>query len=240
MSGGGQAAPGSGTGAVIGGTLAGDRVSWSIVVPVKRLAAAKTRLLLAGQARSGLALAFACDTVAAALACPAVTVVVAVTSDRRAAHELTGIGAHVVPDGPDAGLNAALEYGARAAREHGPDHAVAALSADLPALRPGELQRALSVASTHLRAFVADVTGSGTTLLACLPSVELRPEFGRGSAQRHRRSGAYAIEDSRLQSLRQDVDTAADLRAAAALGLGPRTNALLGGARPRPATTFGM
>jgi 2-phospho-L-lactate guanylyltransferase len=240
MSGGGQSAPGASTGAAIGETVAGDRVSWSIVVPVKRLAAAKTRLLLAGRARSGLALAFACDTVTAALACPVVATVFAVTSDRRAAHELTRIGARVVPDGPEAGLNAALEYGVRAAREHRPDHAVAALSADLPALRTGELQRALSLASTHRRAFVADAASSGTTLLACQPSVELRPEFGRDSAQRHRRSGAYPIEDSQLQSLRQDVDTAADLHAAAGLGLGPRTCALLGCAPPRPAAIFGI
>jgi 2-phospho-L-lactate guanylyltransferase len=57
---------------------------------------------------------------------------------------------------------------------------------------------------------------------------ELNPEFGPESAERHRRSGAYAIEDVGLDSLRQDVDTVADLDAAARLGLGPRTSRLLG------------
>jgi 2-phospho-L-lactate guanylyltransferase len=200
---------------------------WSIVVPVKRLSAAKTRLSLSEHPRNVLALAFACDTIAAALACPLVATLVAVTSDRRAAHELEQLGALVVPDGPEAGLNPAVEYGARVAREHAPRRGTAVLSADLPALRPEALGRALLRASAHRRAFVPDADGRGTTLLACLPEEELYPEFGSGSAERHRRSGAYAIEDAGLESLRQDVDTAADLDAAARLGLGPRTSRLL-------------
>lgn len=201
--------------------------TWSIVVPVKRLSAAKTRLSLSEHPRNVLALAFACDTVTAALACPLVTILVAVTSDLRAARELERIGALVVPDGPEAGLNAALEYGAKVARQRAPDRGTAALSADLPALRPEALGRALLSASAHHRAFVPDADGGGTTLLTCLPTVQLQPEFGPGSAERHRRSGAYPIEDAGLESLRQDVDTAADLDAAAQLGLGSRTSRLL-------------
>src|SRR4029453_2848078 len=117
--------------------------TWSIVVPVKRLSAAKTRLSLSEHPRNVLALAFACDTVTAALACPLVTILVAVTSDLPAARELERIGALVVPDGPEAGLNAALEYGAKIARQRAPDRGTAALSADLPALRPEALGRAL-------------------------------------------------------------------------------------------------
>jgi 2-phospho-L-lactate/phosphoenolpyruvate guanylyltransferase len=202
---------------------------WSIVVPVKRLSTAKTRLSLREHPRNVLALAFACDTIAAALACPLVATLVAVTSDLRAARELEQIGALVVPDGPEAGLNAALEYGAQVARQRAPNRGTAALSADLPALRPEALGRALFSASAHRRAFVPDVDGRGTTLLTCLSKVELHPEFGPGSAERHRRSGAYTIEDPGLESLRQDVDTAADLDAAAQLGLGSRTSRLLDG-----------
>jgi 2-phospho-L-lactate/phosphoenolpyruvate guanylyltransferase len=205
---------------------------WSIVVPVKRLTLAKSRLMpQASRSRSRLALAFAGDTVQAALACEMVRAVVAVTSDQDAAAELRQIGARVVADGPEAGLNPALEFGAQAAREDWPGHGVAALSADLPALRPAELGRALSIAAEHHRAFVADAGGSGTTLLSCLPRVELCPQFGPGSARRHLDSGAYLIEDAGLQSLRRDIDTAADLRAARLLGLGPRTSALLADTR---------
>ena len=48
-------------------------LAWSLVIPVKVLAHAKTRLApLAGPHRAELALAMAADTVAAGLACPAV------------------------------------------------------------------------------------------------------------------------------------------------------------------------
>ena len=207
---------------------AADGPSWSVVVPVKRLTAAKSRLLpQAGRVRSRLALAFACDTIEAALACPLVGTVVAVTSDPLAAIQLQQIGAQVVADGPEAGLNPALNHGVRAARQHASGDAVAALSADLPALRPDQLGLALSIAAAHRRAFVADAAGSGTTLLTSARGAELRPRFGPASAQRHLRGGAYPIEDDGLESLRRDVDTAADLRAARLLGLGRRTSALI-------------
>ncbi|MGW5885677.1 2-phospho-L-lactate guanylyltransferase, partial [Streptomyces koyangensis] len=64
-------------------------------------------------ARPGLALAFALDTVAGALACAAVADVVVVTDDAEAGKELSRLGARIVADAPAAGLNAALVHGAR-------------------------------------------------------------------------------------------------------------------------------
>src|SRR3954451_14868062 len=59
---------------------------WGIVVPVKRLTIAKTRLQSYGDAaRQDLALAFALDVVTAGLQCDAVTAVLVVTDDDRAA-----------------------------------------------------------------------------------------------------------------------------------------------------------
>jgi 2-phospho-L-lactate guanylyltransferase len=50
------------------------RFSWTVLLPVKVLARAKSRLaVLAGDRRRDLALALAADTVAAVAACPAVT-----------------------------------------------------------------------------------------------------------------------------------------------------------------------
>ncbi len=55
-----------------------------------------------------------------------------------------------------------------------------------------------------------------------------RPAFGLGSRDRHRAAGAAKELDlPALRGLRQDVDTPADLRLAADLGLGPRTAAAL-------------
>jgi 2-phospho-L-lactate guanylyltransferase len=87
-------------------------------------------------------------------------------------------------------------------------------------------------ASSHHRGFVPDVPGTGTTLLAAPPGVPLDPRFGPGSAAAHAASGAIRLEGD-WPSLRQDVDTPADLVAAARLGLGPRSAARAGGSLAR-------
>ncbi|MDT9683889.1 2-phospho-L-lactate guanylyltransferase [Streptomyces sp. TRM76323] len=195
---------------------------WSLVVPLKPLALAKTRLAgaVGPPERRRLALAFAQDTVAAALACGAVRDVVVVTDDPVAASRLAALGAGVVPDRPGAGLNAALAYGAEAVRARRPGAAVAALNADLPALRPAELGRVLAVAGRFPRAFLADAADIGTTFLSAAPGKELRPAFGGASRLRHLSSGAVEIRLGGVVSVRRDVDTEADLRAALELGVG--------------------
>jgi 2-phospho-L-lactate guanylyltransferase len=203
-------------------------LQWSVVVPAKRLTAAKTRLApltaeLHGGSAAGhehLVLALLADTVAAALDSPAVGLVLVVTDDPRAAALVTGLGARTVGDEPDSGLNAALAHGARMVA--GP---VAALSSDLPALRPAELTAALQAAAAAPRAFVADAQGSGTTLLAARDG-ELAPRFGSASAAAHAAGGAEPLAGD-WPGLRRDVDTPADLRAARRLGLGERTAGFL-------------
>ncbi|ARZ67659.1 2-phospho-L-lactate guanylyltransferase [Streptomyces sp. HU2014] len=205
---------------------------WTLVVPLKPLALAKSRLATGtGRApRPTLALAFALDTVAAALACRAVGDVVVVTDDPVAGARLGALGARILPEPPGTGgLNGALAHGARTVRERAPRAAVATLNADLPALRPGELGRVLDSATEFPRAFLADAAGIGTTLLAAAPGMELAPAFEGRSRARHRASGAREIELAGVDSVRRDVDTAEDLRAALALGVGPRTAAAADG-----------
>lgn len=198
---------------------------WSLVVPLKPLVLAKSRLAGAadGILRPHLALAFAQDTVAAALACGVVRDVAVVTDDPAAGGELAAMGARIVPDSPGAGLNAALAHGAEVVRALRPGAAVVALNADLPALRPEELTRVLVRASVFPRAFLADAAGIGTTFLSAAPGTELRPAFGGRSRRRHLASGAAEILLDGVESVRQDVDTGDDLAAALALGVGPRT-----------------
>jgi 2-phospho-L-lactate guanylyltransferase len=191
-----------------------------VVVPVKRLALAKTRLAAYGEdARQELALAFAADVVAAA---SAVARVLVVTDDDRAAAALSALGAEVTADDPDAGLNPALAHGADLLRRRDPDSGVATLAADLPAARAGDLRAVLSEVGRR-RAFVADLAGTGTTLLAAGRGQELAPAFGTGSREAHAGSGAVELQASR--GLRCDVDTPQDLLAALALGAGSRTSA---------------
>jgi 2-phospho-L-lactate guanylyltransferase len=248
---------------------------WSVVVPVKRLHRAKTRLRasLPDVDHDALVLAMALDTVAAALASPPVGAVIVVTDDPVAAPALAALGAVCIPDEPDAGLNPALEHGAAEAVRRAPDWGVAVLGSDLPALRPAELASALEAVPSGSgrggpggldlaggsgravepggldlaggsgraggpgattgravgpgRAFVADAAGTGTTLLAAGPRVALRPAYGPASAAAHAASGAVALSGD-WPSLRRDVDTAADLRVAAALTLGPRSASVIG------------
>ncbi|MFF4949005.1 2-phospho-L-lactate guanylyltransferase [Streptomyces chattanoogensis] len=206
-------------------TRDGADAGWSLVVPLKPLVRAKSRLAKAAgeRFRPQLALAFALDTVSAALACDDVRDVAVVTDDPEAGERLAALGARIVPDTPARGLNAALAHGADAVRARRPGAPVAALNADLPALRPAELELVLHSAALFPRAFLADAADIGTTLLSATSGVELAPAFGGASRARHLASGAREITALGVPSVRRDVDTGEDLRAALALGVGPHT-----------------
>jgi 2-phospho-L-lactate guanylyltransferase len=208
-----------------------------LVVPIKRLDRAKSRLrgAVAG-AHAGLVLALLLDSVTAALEAEGVRRVLVVCEDDRVPLALRGTGAECVDERGLAGLNAALAYGADVLRERNRRGVVGALQADLPALRPKELAEAVALAEGR-RAYCPDRPGSGTTLLLAAAGEALRPAFGPGSAAAHAASGAVAV-GAGLDSLRCDVDTAADLAAAAELGLGART-APLAGATPKFTGPYG-
>ncbi|MFE9745582.1 2-phospho-L-lactate guanylyltransferase [Saccharothrix saharensis] len=189
-----------------------------LVVPVKTLERAKSRLVGARLDRPALALAFALDTISAAL--PAVRHVLAITDDPAVIAELRTLGVESAP-GPE-GLNESLRFGFGLLRSRDPDSVVGALQADLPALRTRELVAALATA--HGRSFCPDRQGTGTTLLLSAPGGDLDPSFGPDSAAAHTASGATPLLGP-WPSLRHDVDTAEDLRRAADLGLGRHTSA---------------
>ncbi len=200
----------------------GSLLPWTIIIPVKRLDTAKTRL--ARPDRADVALAMALDTVRAVRDAEVAGVVV-VTDDERLAAVVTSW-ALTVPDEKRAGLNAALRHGALVAREQAPDRGVAALAGDVPAVRPKEVRAALALAGAHPRTVVADAAGTGTVLLTAQPGVELAPEWGEQSRLAHVRSGAVDLTDElgdQVPGLRLDVDTLADLAEARTLGLGPAT-----------------
>lgn len=193
---------------------------WTVVVPVKGLASAKSRLAEPARNRA-LALAFAQDTVAAVEAAAGVGRVVVVTGDEEVAGALVPLGALIRPDVRIGGLNAALRSGAAYAVATWGRHPVAALPSDLPALRAEQLAAALVAAGAHRRAFVADADGRGTTLLTAYDGA-LDPRYGTGSARLHTTAGAVPLAGD-WPGLRRDVDTLADLRSAYELGVGPRT-----------------
>ncbi len=200
-----------------------------LLVPVKPPARAKSRLRGAwpGVPHEELVAALVADTLAAAADCAAVAELVVVGGPVDFA------GVRVVSEPGSGGLNGALRHAVATGVAGIGDHRrvpvnLAVLLGDLPALDPLELAAALAAATT--RAFVADAAGTGTTLLAAPAGADLDPRFGPGSAAAHRASGAAPLAGA-WPTLRRDVDTAADLAAAADLGLGRRTAALLAGAR---------
>jgi 2-phospho-L-lactate guanylyltransferase len=196
---------------------------WTAVIPVKRLGAAKTRLrgAVPTDRHPELALAMVRDTAAAVLAATAVAELLVVTDDPQVGAAVRELGARVVAD-PGGGLNAAMRFGADEAAGLSAHRAV--LAGDLPALRPEQLDEALSRVSG--RAFVPDAAGIGTVLLAAPARWALQPRFGGPSAAAHAESGAALLRGD-WPGLRQDVDTAADLDAVLGLGAGERTCGLL-------------
>ncbi|MGH3940247.1 MAG: 2-phospho-L-lactate guanylyltransferase [Pseudonocardiaceae bacterium] len=205
-----------------------------LLVPVKSLARAKTRLRRAAdggigstQAHLMLALALARDTIAAAAGAAMVHRVVAICSDAMVREALVRDGVEVIEDEPAAGLNPALRYGEAVLRATNPAAAIGALQADLPALRPAELDCAVRDGlATGSRAFCTDRAGIGTTLLLAAPQLRLDPQFGPESAAAHRARGARELSGC-WPGLRCDVDTVADLAVATDLGVGPFTRSAL-------------
>ncbi|MFW0791892.1 2-phospho-L-lactate guanylyltransferase [Gordonia sp. CPCC 205333] len=206
----------------------------AVVLAVKELTNAKTRLTEAVPDREDLVLAMFADTVDAVRAA-GVEHVVVVSLDADVAawarrHQVT----HVGDAERDSSLNAAFALGAEVARAG--DHelsAIALLQADIPALRPAEFASAIIAAGPHPRAVVADRDGTGTTMLVRHPHVTEMSSFGPGSAAAHRTAGAVDLDPlgHNWPGLRTDVDTLADLAAAAELGVGEHTASWIQGRR---------
>lgn len=200
-----------------------------LIIAVKRLAAAKSRLsaLFDADARERVVLAMLVDTITAARAVPTVGSVTVVTPDPVAARAARDLGAAVVadptgPDHPDPLNNAILAaYGSISTLTPN----VVVLQGDLPALRAVELSEALDRAALHPRSFVPDRQGTGTAALFAF-GVSLDPRFGSDSAGRHRDSGAVELAGA-WPGLRCDIDTPEDLAAARSLGVGAATAAAI-------------
>lgn len=199
-----------------------------VVIPVKPPHRGKSRLgELPDEQREALAVAFALDVVAVASATHGVTEVIVVTDDFRLAGQLRGQGATVMPDGASDDLNESLVQAAYEAWRRHPGARVAALCADLPALRPDELAEALAASRADRACFVADAAGTGTAMYVAPTAALFSPDFGPSSARRHRDAGAESV-DGPLVSLRHDVDSPGDLGRVLVLGVGRHTSAVMG------------
>lgn len=193
-----------------------------LVIAMKRLTAAKTRLapIFSAAKRESMVLAMLVDTITAASAVAAVTVV---TPDDVAADAARQLGATVLTDPTPVGhrdpLNNAISQAEAVVRRRTTN--VVVVQGDLPALQPQELAEAVAAARSYRRSFVGDRHGTGTSALFAF-GVPLEPRFGPDSAQHHRHSGAIELTGA-WPGLRCDIDTPDDLMVARRLGVGAAT-----------------
>lgn len=200
-------------------------VSVGSVVALKPVEVSKSRLnTVPAPLRRRLAGCMALDTLSALAA--ATDQLVVVSDDPTIAMRLQRdrIPAVVVPEPDPGGMNEALRLGDQLLLDHGYTRVLAAVG-DLPAVTADAVGRLLD-SSAHLpRAFVADHSGYGTTMLIGAAG-ELDPRFQGASAQAHRMSGAVPVSDPDPR-LTSDVDAVEDLDVVIALGVGPHTAGLV-------------
>jgi 2-phospho-L-lactate guanylyltransferase len=202
-----------------------DEPDIGLIIAVKRLAAAKTRLapVFSARTRENVVLAMLVDTLSAAARVGSLRSIAVITPDEAAAAAATELGAEVLadptPEGHSDPLNNAIAAAERAIAESLSN--IVVLQGDLPALQTQELSEAIAAARHHRRSFVADRLGTGTSALFAF-GTGLDPQFGPDSSARHRRSGAIELTGA-WPGLRCDVDTPADLAAARRLGVGAAT-----------------
>ena len=190
----------------------------TVVLPVKRLSAAKQRLRgglggLDGEERRALAEAMVGDVLEAIGAARTVERTIVVSGDPTAQELAAAAGAEVVPDPEDAGHNQAALAGIARAEADGAG-CVVLLPGDCPLLDPRELDRLLTGIPDRYVGIVPDRHGTGTNALVLSPPGAIVPSFGEGSCARHvaaaREAGAaFGVEE--LPSLGLDLDTPADI-----------------------------
>jgi 2-phospho-L-lactate guanylyltransferase len=185
------------------------------ILPVKRFAAAKSRLAtgIDGERRRTLAAAMLEDVLTAISSARQIDRMIVVTADPGAAEQARADGAEVVADHAEEGHSAAALAGVARALEAGAERAIL-LAGDCPLLDPRDVDRLLTAVPERWVAVVPDRHGTGTNALVLAPPDAIEPAFGEGSCERHvgaaRGAGVpYAVEH--VESLALDLDTPADV-----------------------------
>ncbi len=196
------------------------------IIPVKRFAEAKQRLLehLGRPQRAALVKAMLTDVLARVTEAEKVERVIVVSGEGRAERialaraQRTTTPVEVLRDPDDRGHSEAATLGIIRALALGAECS-ALLPGDCPLLDPDELDAALARMTAGRVAVIPDRHGTGTNGLLLAPADAIGPAFGRDSCGRHldraERAG-YEAATEPLTSLALDLDTPDDLRALAA------------------------
>lgn len=204
------------------------------IVPIKRLAAAKSRLAVALDAadRSALMLAMLADVLMNLRRSSGIARVVVVTDDREVRHRAIAEGAEVVADHDSGSHSAAALRGIAAVAA--PTDRVLLAPGDCPLVRVEELDELLLAPQPPV-VVVPDRHGAGTNALLLDPPDAIDPSFGEGSRDRHLQLAAGAGVQGEVRvvpSLALDIDTPEDLatlraRFASQRGGAPATRGVL-------------
>jgi len=200
------------------------------VVPVKTLAASKSRLLpeCSRADVERLALAMMADVIDALRRVPALARVVVVTPDVAVARAAEAAGGEVLLR-DDPGLNPSVEA-ASAEVAAQPEDGVLVVLGDVAAAAPSDLAALLEAVETRGVALAPSSDG-GTAALLRVPFDVIPARFGPDSAKRHREAAERAnvpCREMRLASLSVDVDSGEDVDEILRIGtLGHRTREAL-------------
>lgn len=206
-----------------------NAATW-VLIPVKPLATAKTRLaeVLAPAERRALVLAMLDDVLDALAGVSGLAGVALVGGDAELARHLAGRDLRLLAE-PEPGLNAALRAASAELAAAGAGRLLI-LPADIPALDRAALEALLAIDGEPVAALVAASADGGTNALLLAPPTLLEPAFGPGSCARYRQVAEAIGVAPRVLDLPQvalDIDRPADLLALESLAGAPRTRALL-------------
>ncbi|MDF3307920.1 2-phospho-L-lactate guanylyltransferase [Rhodococcus sp. T2V] len=198
---------------------------YAVVVPIRSLRTAKSRLQTESDVmRAQLALAFFLDTITALERSTEVERIVVVSRDATVQGWVRGR-CDIVPDG-EIGLPAAIDRGIERLRRLRHSGSVAVVLPDLPYATTDAFDLLLASARGRLRAFLADVAGTGTTCVTAASTEAVVHRFGPNSARAHTEAGLAAL-DVPVPNLRNDIDVLDDLRQRHAQSPGNATKKIL-------------
>lgn len=178
-----------------------------VLVPVKALGLAKSRLNLPPDERRMIARTLAEHTLRTVAGTLGSRFLVVVTADPSVGELAAQSGASVVND-PHGDLNRAVQHGLASITLGKP---VLVLVADLPRLESRALAALVEeVGSSKEPCYVPDVHGTGTTAAYLPPGWRLPTRFGQGSASRFRAAGWARVVNAPIETC-IDLDTISDL-----------------------------
>jgi 2-phospho-L-lactate guanylyltransferase len=188
------------------------------LIPVKRLAESKSRLLpeLPDARRQALTLAMLEDLIEALSRSRDVDRIAVTTPDPVVADRARAAGAEILLR-EEPGLNAALEDG-RERLNIDADVGFLIVLGDVAGARSTDFDRLIVAGQAGVRpgVWLAPSSDGGTSALLQIPSNAIPCSFGRNSASRHRRAAddaSVAYHEIELDSLLIDLDQPEDLEA---------------------------